>query len=54
MFDFDCKIRLSSENNSLMVGKKSLKTGKSNLTEITRLNNPDEMGDFLLYYEITG
>ena len=29
MFDFDCKIRLSSENNSLMVGKKSLKTGKS-------------------------
>ena len=29
LFDFDCKIRLSSENHSLMVGKKSLKTGKS-------------------------
>ena len=31
-----------------MVGKKSLKTGKVNLTEIIRLKNPDEMGD--LYY----
>ena len=29
LFDFVCKIRFSLENNSLMVGKKSLKTGKS-------------------------
>ena len=33
-----------------MVGKKSLKTGKSKPDRITRLKNPDEMGDFLLYY----
>ena len=29
MFDFDCKISLSSGNKSPTVGKKSLKTGKS-------------------------
>ena len=29
LFDFVCKIRLSSENNSPTVGKKSLKMGKS-------------------------
>ena len=29
LFDFGCKIRLSSKNNSPMVGKMSLKTGKS-------------------------
>ena len=29
-----------------MVGKRVSKRGKVNLTEITRLKNPDEMGDF--------
>ena len=46
LFDFGCKIRLSSENNSPTVGKISLKTGKSKPNRAARLKNIDEMGDF--------
>ena len=50
MFDFDCKIRLSSENNSLMVGKKSLKTGKSKPDRNYQAKKSRWNGRFLLYY----
>ena len=49
LFDFGCKIRLSSENNSPMVGKMSLKTGKSKSDRAARLTFSDKMGDFCYF-----
>ena len=49
LFDFGCKIRLSSGNDGPTVGKISLKTGKSKSDRAARLTFSDKMGNFCYF-----